>query len=523
MAFLAEHAYIFSITGAFFAYSCWIAVKRLFLHPLADIPGPLLARLTSWHECYYDWWLGGKHPWALKAMHEKYGPIVRPVPEDVHIDDPDYLETIYAIRNRNSPFSGGLLIDQSIGATEDFAHHKMRRDALSPYFSHKAVLSLERVLTAKRDKLVAIFEEALESKQPLNISDAVFAYSNDVVRAFSFGSDNALLDSLSEAKVQRQNLAKLLTGVALNKHFPWIARGLANILPMFLGQKAIPPAAMEMINFRAKAGKDIEAVFADRTIDHKSGNSIFYELRDSVVLLPEEKTMRRLQDEATLLIMAGTESPAKSMSIAAFYVLSHPDVLAKLRKELSKSYGESAKDKASLNTLMVLPYLNAIIHEANRLSFGVTKRLDRYSPNETLTYTATTGPYKGKSYILPPRTRMSCATFLTHTNETLFPDPWKFDPERWLTEAESERGGKSEEVNKRKRSQMAMGKGHRICLGRNLANAELCLMIAALAEYDMKLFETDESDVKFQHDYQISHPRLDSLGVRAVVERRRTL
>lgn len=65
---------------------------------------------------------------------------------------------------------------------------------------------------------------------------------------------------------------------------------------------------------------------------------------------------------------------------------------------------------------------------------------------------------------------------------------------------------------------MALGKGHRVCLGRHVANAEMCLFLEALSRYDMVLFKTDENDIKFQHDYQISHPRLDSLGVRVQVE-----
>ena len=49
----------------------------------------------------------------------------------------------------------------------------------------------------------------------------------------------------------------------------------------------------------------------------------------------------------------------------------------------------------------------------------------------------------------------------------------------------------------------------------------MCLGLTVLAGYEMKLFETDEIDVKFQHDYQISHPRMGSKGVRVVVEGRR--
>ena len=132
---------------------------------------------------------------------------------------------------------------------------------------------------------------------------------------------------------------------------------------------------------------------------------------------------------------------------------------------------------------------------------------------------------------------MSSSTLCIHTDESLFPDPWTFDPERWIASDASnasngsksskssksggEDGGSSAEaVNRRKRSLLALGKGYRKCIGINLANAEMCLALAVFAGYEMRLFETGESDVKFQRDYHISHPKMGSEGVRVVVERR---
>ena len=144
----------------------------------------------------------------------------------------------------------------------------------------------------------------------------------------------------------------------------------------------------------------------------------------------------------------------------------------------------------------------AVITETNRLSFGVTGRLIRYAPRDTLQY---------KQYTLPPGTRLSTISLVTHTNESIFPDPWTFDPDRWL-------GPEGKERNK---YQFAFGRGHRKCIGINLANAEITLAIAKAVMYDMELYETDERDVKFQYDYQISMPRLDSKGIRAVVKGKR--
>jgi hypothetical protein len=253
----------------------------------------------------------------------------------------------------------------------------------------------------------------------VNLSDSFFAFANDVVRSFAFGSDNGLLSDLQEAKKHRENLARLLTCVPISKHFPWIANGLAKILPMVLGQKAIPPAVMDMIQFRANIGRQIRAVFDEKS-ELKPDHSIFYDLRDSQTLPPEEKTVPRLQDEATLLIMAGTESTAKSLTIATFYLLHQPNLMDKLRQELAGARRTAATDELLLGVLLSLPYINAICQEAHRLSFGVTRRLVRYSPTETLTYTASSGPHKGTAYVLPPGTMMCSSSFCIHTNEVGF-------------------------------------------------------------------------------------------------------
>lgn len=184
------------------------------------------------------------------------------------------------------------------------------------------------------------------------------------------------------------------------------------------------------------------------------------------------------------------------MAIAHFHLLANPQCMGKLRAEL-----RTVPETASWTELEQLPYLNAVIAEGNRLSFGVTARVCRIAPDETLDY---------KGYIIPPGTPVSMTTLSVHTDESAFPDPWTFNPDRWL----------GREGTERRKYQMAFNKGGRNCIGINLAHAELFLAIAAVARYDMKLFMTDISDVEFQHDYQVAYPKLDSEGVRAVVQGR---
>jgi hypothetical protein len=71
------------------------------------------------------------------------------------------------------------MVEQSVGGTADYNIHKMRREALSPYFSQKTVMSLEPLLRMKVQLLCDRFNESLAAAVPINLSDAYFALSNE--------------------------------------------------------------------------------------------------------------------------------------------------------------------------------------------------------------------------------------------------------------------------------------------------------------------------------------------------------
>lgn len=273
----------------------------------------------------------------------------------------------------------------------------------------------------------------------------------------------------------------------------------------------MPPGVLDMVEFTSvRPDKDIwnhastdrkQAIRAEiqQVLDHdpstekENKRSIFCELRDNPSLPHSEKSLTRLEQEGTLLVMAGTESTAKSIGIAHFHLLANPAIMQHVRAEL-----ETVSNSASWNELEQLPYLSAVIAEANRLSFGVTARVCRIAPDEELLY---------KQYKIPAGTPLSMTTLSVHTDEIIFPDPWAFKPERWL----------GHEGAAKRKYQMAFNKGGRNCVGINLAHAEMFLALAAVARYDMELFGTGLEDVEFRHDYHVAYPKLGSKGIRASV------
>lgn len=53
------------------------AIRRLFLHPLAHIPGPRLAALTWWYEFYFDAVRPGQYVFKIQELHKQYGKPIR--------------------------------------------------------------------------------------------------------------------------------------------------------------------------------------------------------------------------------------------------------------------------------------------------------------------------------------------------------------------------------------------------------------------------------------------------------------
>ena len=72
--------------------------------------------------------------------------------------------------------------------------HRLRRQALNPFFSKAAVSKLEPVIQAHVDHLVERLHDAAGICRPVSLSDAFTALSADVIGSYAFGSSYNLLD-----------------------------------------------------------------------------------------------------------------------------------------------------------------------------------------------------------------------------------------------------------------------------------------------------------------------------------------
>ena len=227
--------------------------------------------------------------------------------------------------------------------------------------------------------------------------------------------------------------------------------------------------------------------------------TIFYDVLSNPDVRPQEKETDHLQMESQAVIGAGTVTTAHILAIVTFHIIWNPSVRSKLQSELGDAAAET-DGELKWNQLEKLPYLTAVITEALRIGYGVCHRLQRIFPDTVLQY---------NGYDIPTMTPVSMTSVLFHDNPSLFPNPRTFNPERFITQPHL------------KKYLVPFSRGSRVCLGMNLAYAELYLTLAAIfapGRFDFKFFETDLSDVETKHDFMNTSPRLDSKGIRVTVD-----
>ena len=213
--------------------------------------------------------------------------------------------------------------------------------------------------------------------------------------------------------------------------------------------------------------------------------------------------------------MAGTLTTAWTLEVIMYWLITQPDTLRKLKDEL-KTIMPTPDAVVPLPQLEKLPYLNAVINEGLRLTYGVSGRLARISPDKALEYT---DPTNGHTWTIPPGTPVGMTSVQIHHDESIFPDSKRFWPERWLIAADSG-------VNL-VQYMVSFTAGARQCLGKDLAHAEMYLSLSAIwrrwgskefREADdvgvFELYETGIRDVEIEADHFLPFQQPGSKGIR---------
>ncbi len=167
----------------------------------------------------------------------------------------------------------------------------------------------------------------------------------------------------------------------------------------------------------------------------------------------------QLRDEAMTIFLAGHETTANALTWTWYLLSQNPAAEAKMQAELEAVLGDRLP---TYEDLPRLKYTEMVLSEAMRL----------YPPAHTMGRRAV-GEYKIKDYVVPAGSIVLMSQYVMHQDPRYFPDPHKFEPERWTAEAQAQRP---------KFSYFPFGGGPRLCIGEPFAWMEGVLLLATLAQ-----------------------------------------
>jgi cytochrome P450 len=170
-------------------------------------------------------------------------------------------------------------------------------------------------------------------------------------------------------------------------------------------------------------------------------------------------TDEQLRDEAMTIFLAGHETTANALTFTWYLISQHPEVEQRIHAEIDAVLSGRIP---SMDDVPRLPYIRMVVAESMRL----------FPPAWTLGYRAVED-YEVRGYLMPAKTLVLMPQYIVHRDPRWFPDPLRFDPERWKPGTHSDRP---------RFAYFPFGGGVRQCIGEQFAWTEAVIVIATIAQ-----------------------------------------
>ncbi|KAF2972932.1 hypothetical protein GQX73_g598 [Xylaria multiplex] len=177
--------------------------------------------------------------------------------------------------------------------------------------------------------------------------------------------------------------------------------------------------------------------------------------------------------EVAGIINAGSDTTAMALTQTLSLLIQHPQHLDTLRNEVDSAMGQDEM-VAAYDKVKDLPFLRACVDEGLRLMPPTAAGLPRRTPPQ--------GAQIMGEWIAGD-TSVNMSIYACHRDESYFPDPEIFNPERWI----------NPEARRRLESAfIPFSAGARSCLGRNITYLEQIMLLASLVHrYEFALASPD--------------------------------
>ena len=361
----------------------------------------------------------------------------------VFLNHPDYIREVLVVQNDNfikerTVRRTKMLLGEGM-ITSEGSQHRTRRQVAQPAFHRQRIP--EYALTMVEE--AARVRDGWRHGEQRDIAIDMMHLTLNVVAQTLFATDlRGEVDELADA---------------INR-----IMGLYNFLVML-------PAAEWLVHVRppglaafVRARKRIDAVVYRMIAAHRQRSSHGSSLLDLMLAASPDYSAaseQTLRDQVITIFLAGYETVANALSWTWYQLSQNPECEQRLHHELDR---ELQGRLPNYDDVPRLRYAEMVLAESMRL----------YPPAWAMGRKAR-ADFRLGEFLLPAKTTVLMSQFITHRDARFFPNPLRFDPERFTPEAKARRT---------KLTYFPFGAGVRQCIGESFAWMEGVLLLAALAQ-----------------------------------------
>ena len=426
------------------------------------IPGPTLSKFSALHLGFYD--LSYTRNERIWEWHRQYGPVVCISPFQVSVASLEGAKNMYGASRKWAKsdyfdhFKGYGM--RSIFATKPYDKHQAKRKLIFAFYQASNIYKDPAIEQHCQERARAALRQ-IRSGQETDVYSLIDWYALDNITYLILGPDYCTY-TVDHAGPEREILRDLKYQQFLMPFrfscpqiYGLVSASVGNLRPgYFLADEKLASwcwqrtsqamSSPTLNNSRSLLRHLLEAHQGSKTMEPLSHQYIAAEVLDNI-----NAAEATIAVTATYLIWRLTENPQWQQ---------------KIREELRALPVQHDGSLSFAHVNGQAPSLDACLREVLRLHPASSGRGERIVPK---------GGYTFSGVFVPEDTVVTTCVLALHHDESIFPDPGRFTPERWLNVDETS--------FRRLDSQLiSFGIGGRICLGKSLAIMEIKVLIASL-------------------------------------------
>jgi cytochrome P450 family 6 len=313
---------------------------------------------------------------------------------------------------------------------------KQLRQKLSPTFTSGKLKMMFGTISDVADKLLSVIDKQIEATGQLEVKDTLARFTTDVIGTTAFGIDCNSLEDKNSKFYEMGTKIFTPTGTSFFKR---IMRATFKDLSLKLHMKALPEDISDF--YMGITKQTVEYREKNPQVNRQDFMNLLVQLKNEGAV-----TIEQIAAQSFIFFLAGYETSSSTMTYCLYEFSVDEDIQEKARQSV-KDVLDKHGNQLTYDAVSDMHYLEQCVDETLR-KYPVVSNLQRTPIKD----------YKipNSNVVIPKGQPVWVPVHAIHWDEEIYPQPEKFDPDRFTQEAKSKR---------HQFAYLPFGEGPRICIG----------------------------------------------------------